>query len=34
MEQTVVPVTSYSSSEDEDFFDAEEDQRTPKPSPE
>ncbi|KAL4236704.1 Oxysterol-binding protein-related protein 9 [Mactra antiquata] len=28
-----VPVTSYSSSEDEDFFDAEETQKTPKSSP-
>ena len=28
-----VPATSYSSSEDEDFFDAEEDQKSPKVSP-
>lgn len=29
-----VPATSYSSSEDEDFFDAEETQKTPRSSPE
>lgn len=29
-----VPVVSYSSSEEEDFYDAEEDQKSPKPSPE
>ena len=33
-EEHPMPVTSYSSSEDEDFFDAEETQKTPKNSPE
>ena len=28
------PLISYSSSEEEDFFDAEEDQKSPKSSPE
>lgn len=32
-QERIVPVTSYSSSEDEDFFDAEETQKTPRSSP-